>query len=711
MSLTPVRNLLPLTPTGPHGSRDAMTCHFRCGNACDRPEPNQSDHGHVRDVIAGVLQRRSVLQGTALGAGAIAFGGLSAAPAAAADQALRRKPREASLGKLAFTPVPPNRRDAVVLPPGFRHDVVARWGDPVVAGAPAFDAYAQTPEAAAKQFGFNNDYVGVIDLPQPRRKTRRRGKKPKNWGDGWIGKKVDRNRALMIVNHEYTTAPNMFPTGRYDQATQIRIEMQNHGMSVVTVKRGQVPGSWHRTSLGTSRHNRRITIDTPFEMTGPAAGDARLRTAADPSGTRVLGTLNNCAGGTTPWGTVLSGEENFNQYFDTSAGIPAEHAASFARYGIVEGPGRAWSSVDRRFDLSTEPHEAYRFGWVVEVDPMNPRSTPRKHTMLGRFKHEGANVSIGKDGRVVAYMGDDERGDYLYKFVSTRKYRKGTSAKARQHNMELLEFGTLYVARLTGDGTADGVYDGTGEWIRLTSDTTSYVPGWSVADVLVNTRLAADLVTPTRMDRPEDVEPNPVNGRVYAAMTNNSNRGSASLPVDEANPLASSLTRPSLGAPLASQSGNRNGYVLELVPGGDDHSATAFTWNLLLVCGDPAAQETYFGGFDKSKVSPISCPDNVAFDPEGNLWVSTDGNVLGSNDGIFRVPVDGPERGRVQQFVTMPRGAEACGPLVTDSGRSLFFAVQHPGEISGSTFEAPASTWPHTDDFPRPAVVVAYRAQ
>ncbi|MEI5676072.1 MULTISPECIES: PhoX family protein [unclassified Nocardioides] len=676
--------LLPLLPSGPHGSRDAMTCLFRCGNACDRPEPNGSGNGHLRDEVARVVQRRSLLKGAGVGAGVLALGGLAVEPAAAAGPARRGEGR---LGRVDFTPVPPNRRDAVVVPPGFRQDVVVRWGDPVLPGAPAFDAYRQTPEAAAQQFGFNNDYVGLVELPR----------------------RSDRDRALLVVNHEYTTGTLMFPTGRYDAETQLRIEMQSHGMSVVTVERGQVAGSWRRVTPARARHNRRVTIDTAFRVTGPAAGDPRLRTAADPTGRRVLGTLNNCAGGTTPWGTVLSGEENVNQYFDASDGIPAEHAESFARYGIT-GEGRGWSAVDPRFDLSTEPHEAYRFGWIVELDPLSPGSAPRKHTMLGRFKHEGANISIARNGRAVAYLGDDERGDYLYKFVSRDRYDDSGRPRARAHNKTLLEHGTLFVARLTGDGTADGVYDGTGTWLPLTSDTTSYVPGMSVADVLLNTRLAADRRSPTRMDRPEDVEPNPVNGRVYAALTNNSGRGTAQ-PADEANPVTSSQTRPALGEPLVTQSGNRNGYVLELIPRGGDHASTTFTWNLLLVCGDPAAQETYFGGYDKSRVSPISCPDNVTFDPQGNLWVSTDGNVLGSNDGIFRVPVSGAERGRVQQFVTVPRGAEACGPLVTDGGRSLFFAVQHPGEITGATFEAPASTWPHTDDFPRPSVVVAYRSR
>jgi secreted PhoX family phosphatase len=422
----------------------------------------------------------------------------------------------------------------------------------------------------------------------------------------------------------------------------------------------------------------------------------------------VLGTLGNCSGGTTPWGTVLSGEENFNGYFDKSGELDSRYSASYARYGLTGSGTRGWSEVDGRFDLSTEPHEAFRFGWIVEVDPAKPDSTPRKHTMLGRFKHEGANVTIAGNGKAVAYMGDDERGDYMYKFVSRDKVDNGIGAAARRHNKTLLSHGTLFVARFTGDGTEDGEYDGTGEWLPLTSDTTSYVDGMSVADVLIDTRIAADTLSPTRMDRPEDVEPNPVNGKVYAALTNNSKRGST-FPVDEPNPLATSNTRSALGAPLTPESGNRNGYVLEITPDAGNHAARTFTWDLMLVCGDPEAQETYFAGYDKSKVSPISCPDNVTFDSTGNLWLATDGNVLGSNDGIFRVPVEGPERGHVQQFLTVPRGAEACGPLVTAGDQSLFFAVQHPGE--DGTFAAPDSTWPHTDDFPRPSVCVAYRAR
>ncbi|WP_121253304.1 PhoX family protein [Nocardioides ferulae] len=687
MTIAP-RRTLPLLTSGPHGSRSHMTCQFRCGNACDQPIPNTSRNEHVQDVVAKALERRTVLRGAAIGSGALIAGSLAfqatgAAAATSTPAAPVTRGRAGDLGRTSFTPVAPNRRDAVVVPSGWRSDVVIAWGDPVVKGAPAFDVRNQTPEAAAGQFGYNCDYVGVLEL--------------------------DKKKALLVVNHEYTDETLMFPEGVYDEDTVRRIGLASHGMSVVTIKRGKVPGSWLTVNPSRTRHNRRITANTAFKLTGPAAGDARLKTSADPSGTKVLGTLNNCAGGTTPWGTVLSGEENFNQYFEKSGDIDPAYAESYARYGISGSGGRGWHHVDPRFDLTEEPHEPFRFGWVVEIDPYDPTSTPRKHTMLGRFKHEGANVAVAKDGRVVAYMGDDERGDYLYKFVSRDKMDKRGNAAARKRNMRLLERGTLYVAKLTGDGADDGTFDGTGEWIALASDTESFVPGMSVADVLIDTRLAADKLAPTKMDRPEDVEPNLVNGRVYVALTNNSNRGSESMPADEANPVTESMVRSSLGGALEKKAGNRNGYVLELEPAKRDHAAASFTWNLMLVCGDPEAPETYFAGFDKSQVSPISCPDNVAFDEDGNLWISTDGNVLGSNDGIFRVPVEGPDRGKVQQFLTVPRGAEACGPLIADGDRSLFVAVQHPGEIDGATFEAPASTWPHTHDFPRPSVAVAYR--
>ena len=684
MTIAPQRPLLTLLSTGPHGSRSNMTCHYRCANQCDQPVPNTTENPHIQDEINKAIARRSVLKGAAaVGGSALVVSTLAAEPAAAASGTTAAA-SAGNLGLAAFQKVAPNKRDALVTADGFLSEVLIAWGDKVVPGAPTFDVSNQTPEAAQKQFGYNNDYVGVVDIPG------------------------ETNRALLVCNHEYTDENLMYPTGLYDTATIKRLSMAYHGMSVVEIKKSVTPGSWLRVSVSATTRNRRIHVGTPFKLVGPAAGDPRLKTSADPTGTKVYGTFGNCAGGTTPWGTVLSGEENFNGYFDKLGDIPASHAESFARYGINGSGSRGWSEVEPRFDITKEPNEPYRFGWIVEIDPLNPKSTPKKQTMLGRLKHEGANVTLSKGGKAVAYMGDDERGDYMYKFVSRDKFDGSGTAAARTHNKTLLEHGTLYVAKFTGDGSEDGQYDGTGTWIALATDEYSLVDNMSVADVLINTRLAADKVTPTRMDRPEDVEPNPVNGKIYAALTNNSNRGTT-FPADEANPLTSSMTRSAIGATLTSKSGNRNGYILEITPNNGNHAAPGFTWDLMLVCGDPEAPETYFAGFDKTKVSPISCPDNVAFDAVGNLWISTDGNVLGSNDGIFRVPVAGANRGKVEQFLTVPRGSEACGPLISKDQRTLFVAVQHPGEVDGATFESQASTWPHTHDYPRPAICTVHK--
>lgn len=702
------RPLLPLQPTGNrHGSRSYLTCLFKCGNACDHPIPNTSGNPEFQDVIASAIGRRAVVRGAAIGAGAlvVAVGGTGSLAAAAVEPAARAAGKGGPLAASKFIPVAPNRRDAVVLADGFDHNVIISAGDAVLDGAPAFDINNLTVDALKKMFGWNNDYVGV--LPHPRNK----------------------NRALMTVNHEYDDTAVMYPTGRYTQAQLAEFGIYWHGLSVVEIERGQVPGSWFQVPVGKTTYNRRINADTTFKVAGPAAGHPLLQTTADPTGTKVKGTFNNCAGGMTPWGTILSGEENFNQYFNTDGDMPAGPqlasgqtlANAYGRYGIAKSASdpRKWHTVNDRFDLAAEPNEPHRFGWIVEVDPFAKSSTPVKHTMLGRFKHEGANVTVAKNGKVVAYSGDDERGDYIYKLVSAGKFDPkgvvGGSESARKKNMTLLDKGTLYVAKLTGnDGDQSAPtapYDGTVEWIRLCTDTTSFVDGMTVEEVLVFTRQAADLVGPTKMDRPEDVEVNPVNKKLYVALTNNSNRGTAAMPVDEANPVASSMVRSSPVSVPTSASGNRNGYVLEITPAGGDHTKPTATWDLMLVCGIPDAPETYFAGFDKTKVSAISCPDNLAFDSQGNLWISTDGmsGTLGGNDALYRVPVRGENRGQVQAFLTVPKGAECCGPLVYDKDRSVFFAPQHPGEVSGATFEAPASTWPHTRDFPIPSVCVAYR--
>ncbi len=481
-----------------------------------------------------------------------------------------------------------------------------------------------------------------------------------------------------------------------------------HGLSVVELERKNTAKPW--SYVQGAPLNRRFLNSTVYELTGPVAGSALVKTVEDGKGRFIKGTLGNCAGGTTPWGTILSGEENFNGYF-VSPGVSAEDK----RYGLSsKATARKWEIDEDRFDTRNAGYEneANRFGWIVEVDPFDPTSTPRKHSALGRFKHEGANVIVADSGHVVAYSGDDERFDYLYKFVSADKYKEGD----RKHNMTLLSAGNLYVAKFTGnspvaeiDGKgsvpADGGFDGTGEWLPLVENGKSCVDGMTVEQVLVYTRVAADKVGPTKMDRCEDVQPSLLTGKVYVACTNNSDRGKAGKEgATEVHP----------------RNENRDGHIVEITETGDQTS-TAFTWNLLMVCGDPAQGDvTYFSGFPVDQVSPISCPDNLAFDSVGNLWISTDGapSGIGRADGLFKVTLEGAERGKVEQFLAVPREAETCGPIVHDDERTVFVSVQHPGE-EGS-FAAQRSFFP---DYvaegatpargqvraPRPSVIQVFR--
>nr|WP_218909760.1 PhoX family phosphatase [Nocardiopsis sinuspersici] len=644
------------------GGRSRATCRLRCGDACFHPAPNTSDNPYFGDVFATALSRRTALRAGAVTAGAGALG-LSALSPAMADPRGPSRPHPSP--RPTFKSVQPNTDDKVTIPNGYDQHVVIRWGDPVLPGAPEFDVHHQSPEAQARQFGYNCDYVGFHQL--------------------------DDDHALLWVNHEYTNEDLMFPgytDGDSATEEQVRTAMAAHGGSIVELERDGRTGKWV-VSKGERAFNRRITADTPIRLTGPAAGHELLRTDEDPGGTLVRGMLNNCAGGMTPWGTFLTAEENFNQYFANGSG-----SAEARRYGLGTGSsGRRWERFEKRFDLAENPNEANRFGYIVEIDPLDPGSEPRKHTMLGRFKHEGANSRLAEDGRVVVYMGDDERFDYMYKFVSAKKYVEGS----RRHNLTLLDSGTLYVARLSGDSPAgeidgsgalpaDGEFDGSGEWIALCTDTESFVDGFGVAEVLVHTRLAADTVGATKMDRPEDFECSPVTGKVYCALTNNSAREPGQT--DEPNPRGP----------------NRYGHILEIVEEGSDAAATAFSWSVPLVCGNPEDADTYYAGFDKSKVMPISCPDNLSFDKDGNLWISTDGQPgsLGINDGLHVMPVEGRFRGELKTFATVPVGAEACGPFITEDGRTVFLAPQHPGD--DGSFEEPTSTWPD-GDMPRPSVV------
>ncbi|GAB3945853.1 PhoX family protein [Corynebacterium tapiri] len=678
-------------------SRTSMTCTYKCGNACLGECDNKSDNTYFGDLMS----RRSALKAGGLtvvtvgGSAALAAcssaeeassnAGSSSSSAGSSAKSSSAAPVEAPEG-MKFPVVEPNTEDKVVIPEGYEQSVLIAWGDPVIEGAPEFDINNQTAEAAEKQFGFNNDFAGLFEHPD------------------------NPDRMVYVCNHEYTTEPHMFPNYDADNPTeeQVKIGLANHGHTILEVTKDPKTGKLTR-AFGPL--NRRITGNTPFKITGPAAGHELLKTSYDPTGTIVHGTLSNCAGGVTPWGTYLSGEENYDSYWTNAGKLEGRNKEYAERMGVEEEgqTTRGWELFEDRFDMAKEPNEFNRFGYIVEVNPFDPNSTPVKHSALGRFKHEAGNVHVTQDGTVVAYSGDDARFEYIYKFVSDKKVKEGDVA----HNMTILDSGTLYVGKLEGNSPAeeidgsgevpeDGKFDGKGSWIPLATakeDGTaeSHVEGMDGAEVFLFTRLAADKVGATKMDRPEDFEVNPVNEKVYVALTNNSYRGATGENAKKSKEDVKEY------APMRE---NKNGLVMEI---DDDFAGTEFTWNLLLVCGDPDEAYSYFGGFDKSKVSPISCPDNVAFDSHGNLWISTDGNALDSHDGLYAVAVEGEQRGLTKCFLTVPNDAETCGPIVDD--KRVLVCVQHPGEDDDATVENPTSHWPDGGNKPpRPGVAVVWKA-
>ncbi len=646
---------------------------LRPGVSGERPH-NES----FRDVLTRNLGRRAFLQGAAAAIPVLVTGASSLLTSSEAHAHGRDHEGERRRESLSFQPIAPSIADDVVVPRNYEYEVVVRWGDPLFMDAPSFNPAVQSAAAQRRQFGFNCDFVGYFPL-----------------GD-------DDDRALLCVNHEYTTGKDMF-AGYVAGAVkeQADIEIAAHGGSVVEIERRR--GKWQYRRH--SRYNRRITGETPMQITGPAAGHPLMKTSADPAGRNVLGMLNNCSGGKTPWGTWLTCEENFNQYFANNSLVadPAVKAVH-TRYGVTNGAtGRQWEKFYNRFDLSKEPNEPFRFGWVVEIDPYDPDFVPRKRTALGRCKHEAATTAVSRSGRVVVYSGDDQQFDYVYKFVSQDRIRHGK----RHENLDLLDEGTLYVAKFHDDGT--------GVWLPLTIQNPVLAAKFSSqGEILIKTRLAADAVGATAMDRPEDLQPNPVNGKVYLTMTNNSAR--------------STVVADAGSAKVNPRVPNLNGHIIELTEDGDDHAATKFTWNIFLLCGNPElnlltkksqltpgllSTATFFAGYaDVDKLGKIASPDNIAFDRKGNLWIATDGqpssvDIGRPNDAIHAVPTEGRDRGHLRQFLSGPKGCELCGPEFSDDNRTLFCAIQHPGEDGG--VPNTVSSWPDRSGYCLPSVIAVRR--
>ena len=642
----------------------------------DTPLSPEND-STIGAVIARRYSRRDMLKGSLGVTAATALFGTAALTSASG-------PAKAASAAFAFRELQAGVDQTHHVAEGYEADILLRWGDPLIDGLAPFDAQNLAAADQAKRFGYNNDYIAFFPLDQ------------------------SGTRGLLCVNHEYASPEVMFPGlgGRPDRndfakmtQANIDVEMAAHGVSVVEIR--LTDGKWRPRTDGPL--NRRITVATEMSVDGPAAGHDRLKTGADPTGRRVQGTLNNCAGGQTPWGTYLTAEENFHGYFWTdrkaengrrlTRGLGGAQQKSYDRYGVPSN-WYSWGKYYDRFNVDKEANESNRFGWIVEIDPFDATSTPVKHTALGRFRHEGAEVIVNKNGQVVIYTGDDAQFDYVYRFVSKNRIREGDKA----HNMRLLSEGTLSVARYNEDGTA--------AWLPLVFGEGPLTPanGFnSQADVVIDARLAADLLKATPMDRPEDVQPHPSSGKVIVIFTNNERRRPEQ--VDKANP------RPE----------NNFGHIIEMTAPDSDHTASTYRWDMLVKCGDPRIAEV--GALwhpDTSANGWFASPDNAAIDAEGRLWITTDQGTNWSRtqhtDGLYALETAGDARGLSRLFFRVPVGAELCGPCFTQDGATVFVAVQHPATDGvkewtpfgrESSFEDPATRWP---DFapnmpPRPAVV------
>ena len=611
---------------------------------------NPSVTGSLARLLEARLSRRQVLQGATL----LPLLGL---PLGCATPGMR-----ADTGEIGFSSISGSREDRVRVPAGYSANVIYRWGDPVgsAAGMPAFKTDgSNTAAEQALQAGMHHDGIEYFAMPYGSHSSA---------------------RGLLVMNHEYTDDGLLHGDGFNNwSAEKVRKSQNAHGVSVIEVENRA--GQW--SVVRPSRYARRITAQTPMRIAGPAAGHASLKTVADPAGTEVLGTINNCASGYTPWGTYLTCEENWNGYFINAGTIPPEQR----RYGVTEkGAGYRWHEFDQRFDAAANPNEPNRFGWVVEIDPFEPASQPVKRTALGRVKHEGAALALTADNRVVFYMGDDQQFEYIYKFVSRDPYNKTDRAA----NRDLLDHGTLYVAKFNADGS--------GEWLALVHGSNGLTAenGFvSQADILIKTRQAGDRAGATKMDRPEWTTVNPRDKSVYCTLTNNSARGAKDQPAtDAANPRAN----------------NTFGHIIRWHERDSDAAALAFKWDIFVLAGDPLLADANKQGNIKGDV--FGSPDGLWFDPAGRLWIQTDVSTSVLNRGDYagvgnnQMLCADPATGRIRRFLTGPKGCEITGITMTPDGASMFINIQHPGETASERSD-PAqplavSSWPDGEAAGRP---------
>ena len=622
-------------------------------------DSNRSANPSIHDLSDPA--RRTVLRGGLGLAASTLYAPLVAGCASAAE---REVPRPL-LPAIGFKGVPAVATDTLVVPEGYVATAIAAWGEAVgVPGnMPAFKPDASNSAAdQAVQMGMHHDGIHFYAVD----------------GSG-------NTRGLLAMNHEYTDDGLLHVGGLAPwTAEKVKKAQAAHGLSVIEVE--MKGGAWQM--VRPSKYARRFTGNSPFAVGGPCAGHALFKTTADPEGRTVLGTLNNCASGKTPWGTYLSGEENFMGYFSGGDKL-SDHEK---RWGMRKGGwGYRWHEHDERFDAVKNPNEPNRFGWVVEMDPLDPTSTPVKRTALGRAAHEGAWVGVTKDGRAVVYSGEDSRFEYIYKFVSRDKIAPG-GAKA---NRSLLDHGTLHVARFNADGS--------GNWIPLVHGQGVLTAANGFADqgeVLIKTRQASDLLGATKMDRPEWLAIDPNSGWVYATLTNNSSRGAKDMPgVDAANPRA-------------------NNVMGQIIRWQDDRDfdATTFKWNHLVLAGDPANERAEAKGNIQGDI--YACPDGIAFDARGLLWIQTDMGPAAMHKGELKSVGNNQmlacdvKTGQTRRFLTGPTNCEITGVTWTPDGTTMFLNIQHPGETPSERSDAAEpskySNWPdyQPGGRPRSATVV-----
>ena len=578
----------------------------------------------ISDLIAARLSRRQVLQ---YGVGSLFATML---PLSGCQQ-------PSGIGLLGFEAIAiADLTDNVVVPQGYSAQVFYAWGDPVSDG-PAFKVDASnTAEEQLLQAGMHHDALQFFSLPAG---------------------VTSSQHGLLVMNHEYIDAQILHVDGGlFDgpdsyTAEKTLKEQYAHGISLIEVRQQQ--GHWH--IVRPSQYARRITARTPMSVSGPVAGSDFIKTELDVLGEEVLGTFNNCANGKTPWGTYLSCEENFNNYFQLTDAddVSDKQQAAWQRYGIKRSY-YGWHENDARFNVDFHPNESNRFGWVIEFDPYDPQSRPVKRSALGRFSHENVAHKIAKDGRVAFYSGDDAKFEYVYKFITQDAWDGSQGPK----NSRLLDEGVLHVARFNDDGS--------GQWLPLVFGQGALTPnnGFdSQAEVLVHARLAADAVGATPMDRPEWVTTHPESGDVYVSMTNNTKRGDDdAASSDAANP----------------RNNNQFGHILKLLE--TDASATHFDWDVFALAGNEEE-----GGSIKGDV--YANPDGMMIDARGVLWVQTDISAKKLNTDEFAqfgnnqmLAID-PETGETRRFLTGPIGCEVSGIAMTPDLATMWVNIQHPGDV------------------------------